>query len=345
MRRLLLILAAVCAPAQIITPSGGGGGGGSAQHNLGNQTGAVTLTASSAVSDSWTMTATGNLTFTTAGLAASGEDVFISITQDATGGRSCAAPAGFPVFFDCSKTGPNVGINQSFRWNGTSADIKAVWLTVGPGVCIEQVAPATTPPAGALYTWCDSTDHTFEVKTSTGSVLKVGSAAFLQLFDMGNCQSNTFSPSFGVTYIALNASNCNGDGQPVAALNATVTQSRLIVHGIPPAGWGVGAVDVRVHWWQNGGASDGNIQWNAQSYCLPAGASASGTPAYNAAGTVTVTQPGSGLEGEAIITAINITGCTASSPIWINVFNSLQGSGGTTSARVPNVEDIAVVYR
>lgn len=166
-----------------------------------------------------------------------------------------------------------------------------------------------------------------------------------RLFNVGSCSSNTFSITDGLQLVSPASTSCNGDSQANAVFNATTTQSYIVIHALPPTGWGGAAVDAKIDWFQTGGVSDGNIQWNFQTFCIAAGGSITGSPTYNTASTVTVVQPGSNVEGEAAVTAMSIAGCTATSRMYIKVFNSFNGSGGTTSARNPQVEGVTVTWR
>lgn len=189
-----------------------------------------------------------------------------------------------------------------------------------------------------LFRW-DGAKAVYQTSSTTCS------SGTSRLFNLGICGSNTFGPSDGVTLVSLNSSSCDGDSQAFAAFNATVTQSYAVIHSLPPTGWGGAAVDVKVNWFQTGGVSDGNIQWNFQTFCIAAGGTVAASPTYNTVSTVVVAQPASSVEGEAAVTGVNITGCTATSRMYIKVFNSFNGVGGTTSARVPSVEGVTVTWR
>jgi hypothetical protein len=173
------------------------------------------------------------------------------------------------------------------------------------------------------------------------------SSSSTQRFEILSCDGNTpnaYNPALYVVNIA--ATGCAfADLEGNAELAAATTQGYFVIHTYPPASWDVAGVDVKVNWYQGGGASDGNIQWNAQTYCLAAGAALASSPTYNTAATATVAQPNANVEGEASITSLPITGCTANTRVFIKVFNSLSGSGGTTSSRNPQVEGFTVTFR
>ena len=72
---------------------------------------------------------------------------------------------------------PDVSTTYLFYQDAIAAQFLSVVPDSGPATCAERGAPAGNPPAGSIYTWCDSTDHTFAVKTSDGTIRKMGSGS------------------------------------------------------------------------------------------------------------------------------------------------------------------------
>src|SRR6185312_16005169 len=72
---------------------------------------------------------------------------------------------------------PDVSTTYLFYQGAAAAQFLAAVPDGGPATCVEQASPAGNPPTGFIYSWCDSTDHTLAVKTSDGTIRKMGAAS------------------------------------------------------------------------------------------------------------------------------------------------------------------------
>jgi hypothetical protein len=215
---------------------------------------------------------------------------------------------------------------------------------------IDLTPQASDPPAcyqlGTRY--YNLTSNVTRVCTAIGTPgtwANMGSGTILETipFLLGGtnvgASGTTNNPAINYGTGVTNSSN-NGDFPSFVQFASA--GGTVILHSALSHTW-TGAIDIKVHFSQNGGGS-GNIQWNAQTGCYTAGSSAISLT-YNTVSTVTVTVPASGILGEAAMLNLNTAACAADSDILIKVFNSANGSGGTTYVNPVFVDKIVLVMR
>jgi hypothetical protein len=106
----------------------------------------------------------------------------------------------------------------------------------------------------------------------------------------------------------------------------------VVVHKMLDSGFSNAAVlEVQFYWSQDNSGTLGNVDWNFATYCAGAGSLVTSTsPSYNSPTTVTAAAPTNGLLAIVTPSALSITGCAANDFLYIKIWNTASGSGGTT---------------
>lgn len=173
-------LARVGLPVQASSISNGGGGGGGTGNAGANVTTTFSTTptftcpsatAGTVVSFTLSTALTANITGSTLASCTNGSLLNFIFTQDATGGRTVAMPAGF----NAAVVNPvaNVSTKCSYFLDATGAGRLTgggCVSTAGFGFASEAVAPGT-PPVSACFSWFDSTNNIPSYKCNNSATI------------------------------------------------------------------------------------------------------------------------------------------------------------------------------
>lgn len=101
----------------------------------------------------------------------------------------------------------------------------------------------------------------------------------------------------------------------------------MTVHHYLPSTWDSGTITLTLLWDTAQGGS-GNVQWNVVTYCANSTSPYSGT--YGSPVSVTTAAISSVNLNSTTFSTVPVVGCSPNSLIWIKIYNTASGSGGTT---------------
>ena len=234
----------VLAVASSISNGGGGGGGGTgnAGANVTTTFSATptftcpSATAGTIVSFTLSTALTASITSSTLAGCTNGSLLNFIFTQDATGGRTVAMPAGF----DAAVVNPAANIATKctyFLDSGGSGRLTGGGCvsTAGYGFGSEVAAPGT-PPAARCFSWFDSTNHIVSYKcnnsaTVSNAVVPVARTAnqFLTSLSSAGVLGFNAIAAADVPAALANTTSVNG-----SAIPASATVSQTVAAGQTP---------------------------------------------------------------------------------------------------------------
>ena len=193
-------------------------------------------TAGTVVSFTMSAALTGNITSSTLATCTPGSLLNFIFTQDATGGRTVAMPAGF----DPAVVNPAANISSKCSYfldagsNGRLTGGGCV-STAGFGFGAEAAAPGT-PPAARCFSWFDSTNHVVSYKcnnsaTISSAVVPVARTAnqFLTSLSAAGVLGFNAIVAADVPAALANTTSVNG-----SAIPASATISQTVAAGQTP---------------------------------------------------------------------------------------------------------------
>lgn len=261
-----------------------------------------------------TASATATLSSTPSGLA------YVEVTR--LGAINVGVPGGFTTV-TCSGctavTSTAFSTDSStasqFTWQATSG----VWAATGTSARALQGIGKQIVPGNANITTTEDAGHVY--------ISGAGAGTSIQQTSYRPCAGQIGTGTVvadGVSFDgALPSPSSTG---PCQAVLASAGGKYVIFYHELPATWTGSAVTANVRWSQNSGGS-GNVQMNIDSYCANA-TNVLGTPSYTTV-SVTASVPTSDTIKTTVFTP-SITGCTAPSTMYLKVYNTASGSGGTT---------------
>ena len=252
-------------------------------------------------------------------------------TWDATG-------TDLHAFFQVSQVSAGTGAVVSIVGNNyvVSADSTEIQLRTAAPTTVGSACTTGQYAFDSTYRWDCGAAGTWQ-RIAWGATVGSGSGPYLthQQFPFSTAQSYgaALGPSitqFGGGVTANNGYPSGDDGW--LTFSASSQGYVTFLYGLPST-W-TGSITFNIQWGQNSTSTpSGNVQWNVQTSCTNHYFDAT-APTYNAANTVTTAAPSQFAIATSSVT-LTTTGCSAGQPMRIKVFNSLNGSGGTTFSGNP----------